>query len=98
MADETTKTEVRMGIDFNNTRRRGLKSFIHLTEKLNKNIENGVITIDIEEIETLYDDLRMALICIAFSYNDGDPDFKDLSEEFPEDIPTLNPQEENETI
>lgn len=94
MAEDKPETvkKVGMGINFNNTRRRGLRSFSRLTDKLNQNIENGELRINVEEIENLYDDVRMALICIAFSFNEGDPDFKDLSEEFPEDIPALNQQ------
>ena len=79
-----------MKVDFNNMRRQGLKGYIRLTEKLNANIKGDKLVIDVDEIEKEMDAVRMSLVCIAFTFDEGNADFKDLSEEFPNDIIGFN--------
>lgn len=90
--EETTKRT--MNVDFNNLRRKALKSYIHITEIINKHIDNSnMIAINAEEIEREWDNLRMALVCIAFTSEEGNENFKDLDAEFPDEIISLTTNE-----
>jgi len=86
---------MKMTVNFNNLRKQAVFSYDRLVKKLNWKIEDGNITIPVEDIQEELDDLRMQLMSIAIVYEDGNDDFKDLSDELPDDISFFNEEEEN---
>jgi hypothetical protein len=73
-----------MKVDFNNLRKQALYSYNKLCVLLNNSIQDKshdpVITIDPDEIQEEMDELRLLLFSIAYSYCEGDEDFKNLGD------------------
>lgn len=71
-----------MKVDFNNVRVQTVRNYNRLTEILNEKINsNGVIeSFDADEIQGVIDALRTNLVIIAASFEDGNNDFIDVSE------------------
>ena len=85
---------MKMTVNFNNLRKQAVFSYDRLVKKLNQKIEDGNITIPVEDIQEELDDLRMQLMSIAMVYEEGNEDFKDLSDELPDDISYFNDEGE----
>lgn len=75
-----------MKIDFNNVRRQACFAYDNLVKELNESDPyEGYILVDPERIQKSLNDLRMTIDAIAMSYEEGDPDIKDVySEIYPE--------------
>lgn len=71
-----------MKVDFNNVRVQTVRNYNRLTEILNEKINsNGVIeSFDADAIQGVIDALRTNLVIIAASFEDGNNDFIDVSE------------------
>lgn len=71
-----------MRIDFNNARKQAIWAYNRLTTKMNHNIRGtGEVEVMATVIQEDMDFLRNTLISIACSYDDGNPDFRDLSDD-----------------
>ena len=90
--------QVKMTVNFNNLRKQAVFSYDRLVKKLNQNIIDDygdkVVRIDPEDIQEDLDDLRRLIMSIALVYDEGNPDFKDLDAEIPDDIACFNSEEE----
>ena len=88
-----------MKVNFNNLRKQAVFSYDRLVKKLNHKITNDngekFIIIDPDDIQEDLDDLRMQLMGITCVYEEGNEDFKDLTNELPNDISFFNEEEEN---
>jgi len=71
-----------MTVNFNNLRKQSVFSYDRLVRKLNQKIEDGNITIPVEDIQEELDDLRMQLMSISMVYEEDNEDFKDLSDDY----------------
>lgn len=89
-----------MKVNFNNLRKQAVYSYDRLVDKLNNSISEDdwgrkVVQIDPENIQEDLDDLRSLILSIAIVYEEGNPDFKDISEEINiENIKCFNEEEE----
>lgn len=89
-----------MSVNFNNLRKQAVYSYDRLVDKLNNSISEDdwgrkVVQIDPEDIQEDLDDLRRLVLSIAMVYDEGNPDFKDVSEDFDiESIKCFNQEEE----
>lgn len=89
-----------MSVNFNNLRKQAVYSYDRLVDKLNESISEDdwgrkMVQIDPEDIQEDLDDLRRLILSIAMVYEDGNPDFKDVSEEINiEKIKCFNEEEE----
>lgn len=87
-----------MKVDFNNLRLRALKAHDRLVTTLNEHRTDSGYTIhvDCDQIEDDLNDLRQYLGSIASTYQEGDPNFKDVfSEHYPGEtaMKVFNPEE-----
>lgn len=81
-----------MEIDFNNVRRQACIAYDELVNELNAAKEHeGYMLIDPNDIQERLDDLRGTIGAIAMSYEEGDPDVKDVYHE-------LYPQSEGKSM
>lgn len=83
-----------MKVDLNNLRKQLVFAHDRLVVKLNSLNVNGRIIIDAEDIQDIMTDLKALIATLAFSYIEGDPDFRELSEI--ETLATFNPEEERD--
>ena len=71
-----------MEVNFNNLRLMAIKSYSGLAKSLNNSTDkNENISTTVYDIEEYMDDLRNMLVTIACTYEPGDENFKDLSDE-----------------
>lgn len=86
-----------MKINFNNVRKSALRSYTDLVKVLNKSLCTDVdytrVVVPVQDIQRYLDSLRESLIAIGCTYNENDPDFKDIIED--QEIICFNPEEEN---
>lgn len=83
-----------MKVNVNNMRKQTLYCYDRLATKLNEMLKEERLSKDVaEDIQQDMDDLRMYLYSAACVYIEGDPDYKDVSEEVGE-IAVFNEQEE----
>ena len=87
-----------MAVDLNNLRKQAVYSYGSLCKKLNNAIEAGGIwsdrlVIDVDDIQSDMDDLRMHLVTLACCYLPDDDDFKEVIDEVGE-IAAFNEEEE----
>lgn len=69
-----------MRVNFNNCRLQACRAYNRLCDKLNEATDSkGVLDLDADDIQKEMDDLRMFLVGIACTYEEGNPDFADLS-------------------
>ena len=91
-----------MTVNFNNLRKQAVFRYDRLVKKLNHHIKKNdyggtnEITIDTDEIQEDLDDLRQLIMSISSVYEDGNEDFKDLSEDLPDDISWFNPDDDED--
>lgn len=89
-----------MKVNFNNLRKQAVYSYDRLVDKLNNSISEDdwgrkVVQIDPEDIQEDLDDLRRLILSIAMVYDEGNPDFKDVTEEMNiENVKFFNNEEE----
>lgn len=87
-----------MKINFNNVRRNACRAHDRLVRLLNASIDDGQVIIDVDLLEDVMNDLRMAVGAIASTYEDGNDDFKDVFEEMypsPEHMEFYNPENDD---
>ena len=92
-----------MKVNFNNLRKQALYSYHRLATKLNEakeerkeeGYDDGKICIYPDDIQDEMDDLRSMLFGIACVYDEGNDEFKDISEEI-KPIAVFNSEEEEE--
>ena len=65
-----------------------------LNEALNDNGGEGDFTVNSYTLQKPMDDLRSALLGIICTYDPENPDFADVSLQFPKAIPLLNEEDE----
>lgn len=71
-----------MRVNFNNARKQALYAYARVCAKLNASQDGeGEIHIEVEDLQKDMDDLRQCLFGIACVYEEGNDDFKDVSEE-----------------
>lgn len=72
-----------MKINFNNVRRQACFAHDKLVKKLNNATvtTTGRIEISVSDLQEVMDDLRMMIGSIAMTYEEGNDDFKDLTNE-----------------
>jgi hypothetical protein len=90
-----------MKINFNNVRRNACRTHDRMIKLLNASIDDGQVIVDVDMLEDVLNDLRMAIGAIASTYIEGDDDFKDVFEEmYPAETKShmafFNPQDEDE--
>lgn len=75
-----------MNIDFNNVRLQACYAYDRLVMDLNRcNSYEGYLLVDPKNLEKELNDLRMVIGSIAMTFEEGNPDFKDVYEqEYPE--------------
>lgn len=85
-----------MQIDFNNVRRQACIAYDKLCKKLNSNTDkDGILELDVSDIQESMDELRYALVCVASSFLPGDEDIKNVyAELYPEgkQLEVFNPE------
>lgn len=96
-----------MKINFNNVRKQAMLNYISLVEKLNASLTNDYldnnshytsrnVKIEAEYIEKDLENLRFNLFAICLTSEEGNDEFKDLSDEFPEDVVCFNGEDVDE--
>lgn len=71
-----------MTVDFNNLRKQACYAYDRLCTKLNEAIdEDGNIEISAEEIQDDMDELRQNVMIIACVFEEGNEEFREVSEE-----------------
>lgn len=70
-----------MGIDFNNVRKLAVKDYNQLVSALITNLGGEFYQDHMCEVRNALDELKMKLSAIASSYLEGDPEFRDLTDE-----------------
>lgn len=76
-----------MNIDFNNCRLQHYRSLQKLKKIINDlSCKNLMYETELEEFETIFEDINFSSACIMASFNPGDEEFKDLSEFLSEKI------------
>lgn len=86
---------MQMTINLNTPRLRGIKAYCKLVERIKKCKKAGE-EIKLEYLEEELETIRYSLVALCCSYLPGDDSFKDLSNEIPEKIPSLQDDEEDE--
>lgn len=68
-----------MKVDFNNVRRKAIIAHNHLVHLLNDQLdESGKVCVSREDLEKPLEQLRNALVVIALTHVEGDPEFQDV--------------------
>ena len=84
-----------MQVDFNNCRRQLAYAYNRLCKTLDGEIDNkGNIDIHVDDIQRHMDDLRTFIVGIICTYDEGNPDFADISEGI--DLAVFNDEDEQQ--
>lgn len=85
-----------MNVDLNNVRRQLVYAHDRLIKRLNSNINNGRLIVDIDDISSDLNEMRMLIATMAFSYLPDNPELIDLSNEI-DTLEVFNPENEDES-
>lgn len=72
---------LKMKVNFNNLRKKACVSLDAVIKELNESTHDGDITIPVNRLKRDIGELRSCLLAIAFTYKEGDNDFKDIGDE-----------------
>jgi hypothetical protein len=85
-----------MEVSMDGLRRHLLMNYNSLAKKLNKNIKDKSwdphITIDVDSIQKEMDGLRVCIVTLAFTYQDGEGGWKEMDENTHFEL--FNPEED----
>lgn len=84
-----------MNVDFNNARLQLAFAFDRVCRALNAHIEDGEVRIPVDALQKRMDDLRELACLPCHIFEEGNDNFKCLSDQIADKIAWFNPEEED---